>query len=78
MKEKLLELFRAHPFALIGLGLGLLTAILFLTVGFWGTLLIALLCGTGLWLGSLKDKGRSIVDTLINLWYRIRALLDRF
>ncbi len=35
--------------------LGLATAILFLTIGFWRTILIVLLVGAGFLLGSYRD-----------------------
>lgn len=36
--------------------LGILLAILLLTIGFWKTLFVALLCAVGVFLGAVKDK----------------------
>ena len=41
-------------------------------------LLLALLCGAGVYLGSLKDRGRSIIDAMLSLWMKVRAFWKRF
>ena len=45
--------------------LGILLAILLLTIGFWKTLFVALLCAVGVLLGAVKDKA-SFLNNLIN------------
>ena len=45
--------------------LGILLAILLLTIGFWKTLFVALLCAVGVLLGAVKDKS-SFLKNLIN------------
>ena len=45
--------------------LGILLAILLLTIGFWKTLFVALLCAVGVFLGAVKDKA-SFLKNLIN------------
>ena len=65
--ELLLRLFKLNFFKLLGAALGLITAILFLTLGFWRTILIILLVSLGVAAGSWLDKGQQLMD-----------LLDRF
>lgn len=36
--------------------IGIVVAVLLLTIGFWKMLLVALLCGLGVFLGAVKDK----------------------
>ena len=36
--------------------IGIVVAILLLTIGFWKMLLVALLCALGVFLGAVKDK----------------------
>lgn len=45
---------------LAGMALGLFIAILFMTLGFWRTILIVFLVGTGYAIGSWFDGGRFI------------------
>ena len=45
-----------HPGVLVGAGVGLLVALLLLTINFWRTLLLALLLGVGMFVGYLYDK----------------------
>ena len=65
--ELLLRIFKLNFFKLLGAALGLITAILFLTLGFWRTVLIILLVSAGIAAGSWLDRGRQLMD-----------LLDRF
>lgn len=59
-REEILRLIRAHLFALLGGALGLLAAVLFLTLGFWRTVLIVLLISLGAGIGHLYDRGRRL------------------
>ncbi len=47
MKEKFFEWYSENSGLFWGIVIGLLVAILFLTIGFWATLLIALCVGVG-------------------------------
>ena len=78
MKEKILLLLQTRPWTIAGLGMGFLLALLLMIIGFWRTLLLALLCGAGVYLGSLKDRGRSIIDAMLSLWMKVRAFWKRF
>ncbi|MGI5884905.1 MAG: DUF2273 domain-containing protein [Candidatus Spyradocola sp.] len=63
-KEDVLRLIRAHLFALLGGALGLIAAVLFLTLGFWRTVLILLLVSLGAGIGALADRGRRLWDVV--------------
>lgn len=65
--ELILRLFKLNFFKLLGAVFGLITAILFLTLGFWRTILIILLVSLGVAAGSWLDRGQQLMD-----------LLDRF
>ena len=62
--ELLLRLFKLNFFKLLGAVLGLITAILFLTLGFWRTILIILLVSLGVAAGSWLDRGQQLMDIL--------------
>ena len=36
--------------------IGIVVAVLLLTIGFWDTVLVALMCALGVFLGAVKDK----------------------
>ena len=62
--ELLLRLFKLNFFKLLGAALGLIAAILFLTLGFWRTILIILLVSLGVAAGSWLDRGQKLMDVL--------------
>jgi len=76
LKEKFLKLLREHTFAFIGCAAGLLLALLMMLVGFWGTLLLALLGGVGLWLGISLDKGKDIGQMLYGAAMKIKRFFS--
>ena len=51
-----------------GMVIGLLVAILFLTIGFWATLLIAICVGIGAFLGKRPDVRENIGNFFSNLF----------
>ena len=53
--------------ALCGLG-GVLLAVLLLSVGFWKTLFIAILCVAGVFVGGVKDKAKWTKNTINRLF----------
>ena len=61
-KEDVLRLIRAHLYALVGGALGLIVAVLFLTLGFWRTVLI----------GALADRGRRLWDVVARFFPKDR------
>lgn len=64
MKEKFLEWYSENSGLFWGIVIGLLVAILFLTIGFWATLLIAICVGVGAFLGLRTD-----VRLMIREWF---------
>jgi len=63
-KPELLSLLRRYFFAILGGVLGLIFAVLFLTIGFWRTLLILVLMGGGVFGGFILDRKESFVNFL--------------
>lgn len=48
--------------------LGALLAILLLTIGFWKTLLVAVLCALGAFIGGVKDKPAAVKNVINHLF----------
>lgn len=63
-KPELLALFRRYFFAVSGGVLGLIVAILFMTIGFWRTMLICILAGGGVVGGLILDRREAFVSFL--------------
>lgn len=53
--KKIKATIAEHGGRLVGAGLGLATAVLLLTLGFWRTLLILLCVGLGWYFGGVRD-----------------------
>ncbi|MEA5004595.1 MAG: DUF2273 domain-containing protein [Christensenella sp.] len=68
MKEKFLEWLNENKGLFWGIVIGLAVAILFLTIGFWATLLIAICVGIGAFLGSRPDIRALIGEWFLNLF----------
>lgn len=71
-KEDILRLIRAHLYALVGGALGLIVAVLFLTLGFWRTVLIVVLVALGAGIGALADRGRRLWDVVARFFPKDR------
>ena len=71
-KEDVLRLIRAHLYALVGGALGLIVAVLFLTLGFWRTVLIVVLVALGAGIGALADLGRRLWDVVARFFPKDR------
>lgn len=71
-KEDVLRLIRAHLYALMGGALGLIVAVLFLTLGFWRTVLIVVLVALGAGIGALADRGRRLWDVVARFFPKDR------
>jgi len=61
-----MKTWKPYLWRLVFTGLGLVTAILFLTLGFARTILILLCCGIGFAIGTQKDKGLHLPE---RLWF---------
>lgn len=57
MKEQLKKFYEEHKWLTILAAAALFIGILFLTIGFWRTLLLAVLVAVGVFIGTLVDKG---------------------
>ena len=71
-KEDVLRLIRSHWYALVGGALGLIVAVLFLTLGFWRTVLIVVLVALGAGIGALADRGRRLWDVVARFFPKDR------
>ena len=63
-KPEILRFIRLNFFKLLGALVGLVTAILFLTLEFWRTILIILLVGGGTAAGAWLDRGQKLMDVV--------------
>lgn len=63
-KEDLINIFIKYQGKIIGSLIGLLIAILFLTIGFFKTVLILILIFGGFYIGDKIDKKESLVEVL--------------
>ena len=63
-KPEILRLIRLNFFKLLGAAIGLVLAILFLTLGFWRTMLIIVLVGGFGAAGAWLDRGQKLADVL--------------
>ncbi|URN94256.1 MAG: DUF2273 domain-containing protein [Candidatus Pristimantibacillus lignocellulolyticus] len=53
---------------IIGAGIGLFFGIIYLIVGFWDMLFVALLVGVGYWIGKEKEDASHPLAPLEQLW----------
>ncbi|MBS5644565.1 MAG: DUF2273 domain-containing protein [Clostridiales bacterium] len=65
------EYFNRHRSVIIGAAIGLLVGILFLTIGFFSTVLLALLGGIGALIGALPKVREAIWNGIIHLIEKI-------
>jgi len=66
--EALLNWSRENKGLIVGICVGLTVAILFLTIGFWATLLIAACMGAGAFLGTHPKTRMYISDWFVSLF----------
>ena len=59
-KTEFRRFLRLNFFTVFGLAVGLVTAVLLLTIGFWRTLLILILMGGGAAVGIWLDRGKKL------------------
>lgn len=62
--------YRENKGLFIGMCVGLAVAILFLTIGFWATLLIVACVGAGAFLGRHAEVRQAITNWFTNLFER--------
>ncbi|ARJ50335.1 DUF2273 domain-containing protein [Staphylococcus lutrae] len=65
--EQFVQTLKHYKWRLIGFFFFLVIAILFLTLGFWKTILIIVLCLIGIGLGYIKDRTQDFLNLLNRL-----------
>ncbi|GAA6826083.1 DUF2273 domain-containing protein [Staphylococcus sp. 18_1_E_LY] len=65
--QAVIDLFKSFKWRIIGFLAFLIIAILFLTLGFWKTILIIVLCLIGIGIGYMKDRKQDFLNFL-NRW----------
>ena len=65
--QQLINILKTFKWRIIGFLAFLLIAILFLTLGFWKTILIIVLCLIGIGIGYIKDHTQDFLNFL-NRW----------
>ena len=65
--QQLINIFKAFKWRIIGFLAFLIIAILFLTLGFWKTILIIVLCLIGIGIGYMKDRTQDFMN-FMNRW----------
>ncbi|EIS6479338.1 DUF2273 domain-containing protein [Staphylococcus pseudintermedius] len=65
--ERFAKLLQSYKWRIIGFFFFLIIAILFLTLGFWKTILIIVLCLIGIGVGYIKDRTQDFLNLLNRL-----------
>ena len=65
--QQIIDFLKLYKWRIIGFFVFLIIAILFLTLGFWKTTLIIVLCLIGVGIGYIKDCKQDFMDFL-NRW----------
>ncbi|GAB0274674.1 DUF2273 domain-containing protein [Staphylococcus pseudintermedius] len=65
--EQFAKILQSYKWRIIGFFFFLIIAILFLTLGFWETILIIVLCLIGIGVGYIKDRTQDFLNLLNRL-----------
>lgn len=65
--EQFAKILQSYKWRIIGFFFFLIIAILFLTLGFWQTILIIVLCLIGIGVGYIKDRTQDFLNLLNRL-----------
>ncbi|HEC2157400.1 MULTISPECIES: DUF2273 domain-containing protein [Staphylococcus intermedius group] len=65
--EQVAKILQNYKWRIIGFFFFLIIAILFLTLGFWKTILIIVLCLIGIGVGYIKDRTQDFLNLLNRL-----------
>ncbi|UXV36293.1 DUF2273 domain-containing protein (plasmid) [Staphylococcus sp. IVB6181] len=65
--QHVVDFIKSYIGRIVGFLVFLIIAILFLTIGFWKTVLIIVLCLTGIGIGYIKDRRQQFLNFL-NRW----------
>ncbi|MBQ0139865.1 MAG: DUF2273 domain-containing protein [Kurthia sp.] len=66
-QSPILRFFLKYKWSIIGFMVMLIIGILFITLGFWATIVIIILCLIGTFFGYLKDSNRDFSTFFKNL-----------
>ncbi len=72
MGEWLKKTVKANPAKTVGGAVGLVLAILILTINFWRTLLLLILIGTGIYIGHRVDSEKGFVRIIEYVLNKLR------
>lgn len=78
MAEQIRAFFRKHRFAVLIGAIGILVAIFFFSLGFWRTILLALLAATGINIGVKLDRGMTFAEILLSwgqFWRKLIGII---
>lgn len=64
--EKILDFYSSHRGTINGAGIGFLTAVMILVLGFWRVLFIALLTGVGYYIGKRIHDDKDYIKNLLD------------
>jgi uncharacterized membrane protein len=67
------ETLKPYKYRIIGLLCGLIIAILFLTIGFWKTILLVLLSAAGFIIGYFLDDKADLGDMVDKIMSRVKG-----
>lgn len=67
INEQIIAMLSNYKWRIIGFFFFLIIAILFLTLGFWKTILIVVLCLIGIGVGYIKDRTQDFLNLLNRL-----------
>jgi len=76
VKEQWRSFIQTHSKALAGVAIGLVCALLLFALGFWKTVLLAILAAAGLSIGMSLDRGESISDVFLRWGDRIHRAIE--
>ncbi|WP_214520260.1 DUF2273 domain-containing protein [Staphylococcus pseudintermedius] len=65
--EQFAKILQSYKWRIVGFFFFLIIAILFLTLGFWKTILIIVLCLIGIGVGYIKDRTQDFLNLLNRL-----------
>ena len=65
--QQIIDFIKSYKWRIIGFFAFLIIAILFLTLGFWKTILVIVLCLIGIGVGYIKDRTQDFMKFL-NRW----------
>ncbi|MGI5850802.1 MAG: DUF2273 domain-containing protein [Clostridiales bacterium] len=63
-KEFFTKAWQEHKGRIVGVSLGLIVGIVFVTIGFWKTVILLMCVGIGYWLGGMTDKQEKFMNFL--------------